>query len=154
MTDDARAGRPAKRPDLGLLDSLAQLSFAVHGALERAAQEHDLSLVQVRLLGILRDREPAMLELATYLGLDKSSVTGLVTRAERRGFVLRTSNPDDRRAVHVALTSKGRELTRVVAKQVERELSSLVKGLSEVDRKRLTTIASQVVLDAAERRGG
>jgi hypothetical protein len=46
---------------LGLLDSLVQLSFAVHSALARVAEKHDLSLIGVRLLGILRDREPAIL---------------------------------------------------------------------------------------------
>ena len=39
-------------------DGLAQLSFLIHGILERRAREHDLSIVQIRLLGVLRDRTP------------------------------------------------------------------------------------------------
>jgi DNA-binding MarR family transcriptional regulator len=152
MTDDAHAKRPRGKPDLGLLDSLVQLSFAVQGALARVAEKHDLSLVQVRLLGILRDREPAMLELSMFLNLDKSSVTGLVSRAAGRGLVQRTTTPEDRRAVHVALTAKGREIAQSFAKQVERELAALVQDVSEVDRKRLSTLASRIVLDDAQRR--
>jgi DNA-binding MarR family transcriptional regulator len=152
MNDDARPGR-FKKPglDLGLLDGLVQLSFAIQGALGRVAEAHDLSLVQVRLLGILRDREPGMLEVATFLDLDKSSVTGLVDRAERRGLVRRASTPDDGRAVRVTLTERGRELTQKFVKQVERELSALVEGLSEADRKRLSTLASQIVYNDAQR---
>src|SRR3954462_10769404 len=71
------------------VDVLVQLSFLVQGVLGRIAAEHDLSLTQVRLLGILRDRRPGMLELARHLGLDKSSMTGLVARAEKRGLVRR-----------------------------------------------------------------
>jgi DNA-binding MarR family transcriptional regulator len=152
MTDDARPRRSAKQEgDLGLLDGLVQLSFAVQGALGRVAEEHDLSLVQVRLLGILRDREPGMLEVAAFLKLDKSSVTGLVDRAERRGLVRRASTPDDGRAVRVGLTGRGRELAQKFTKQVERELVSLVDGLSETDRKRLSALATQIVLNDSQR---
>jgi hypothetical protein len=34
---------------------------------------------------------------------------------------------------------------------VERELSALVEGLSEADRKRLSTLASQIVYNDAQR---
>ncbi len=155
MTERAPAKsdkKTAPKPNLGLLDSLVQLSFAVHAALERVAEKHELSLVQVRLLGILRDREPLMLELAKFLGLDKSSVTGLVSRAERRGLVQRTASPDDGRAVHVALTAAGRELMRGAVKQFERELSTLVGDMSEPDRKRLSELATQIVIGDSERR--
>jgi DNA-binding MarR family transcriptional regulator len=141
-------------PKLTLLDGLVQLSFAVQSAIVRVADGHELSLVQVRLLGILRDREPAMLALATFLNLDKSSVTGLVDRAERRGLVRRTATPEDRRTVRVALTDQGRQLTQKLALQMERELSLLVQGLSEAHRRRLLTIASRIVADDTHRRFG
>lgn len=136
-----------------LLDGLAQLSFAVHAALERVAEKHDLSLAQVRLLGILRDREPAMRELAEFLELDKSSVTGLVSRAEMRGFVKRTASADDGRGVHVAITAKGKELAQTFVRQVEKELAVLVEDLGEADQKRLASLATRVATADARRRG-
>src|SRR5580658_2258388 len=92
---------------LSPVDGLAQLSFVIMGALERRAAEHDLSLAATRLLGVLRDREPTMNELARLLQLDKSSVTGLVDRAERRGLVTRVPSPTDRRSALVRLTGAG-----------------------------------------------
>ena len=138
--------------DLGIVDALVQLSFAVQGVLARVAEGHDLSLIQVRLLGVLRDREPGMMELSGFLGLDKSSVTGLVDRAERRGLVRRTTPPEDRRTVHVALTDRGRELAQAFAAEVERDLVVLVEPLSQADRKRLSVLASRVV--SGEARAG
>jgi DNA-binding MarR family transcriptional regulator len=143
---------PAEQGDLGIVDALVQLSFAVQGVLGRVADGQELSLIQVRLLGILRDREPAMMELAAFLDLDKSSVTGLVDRAERRDLVRRTTSPSDRRAVHVVLTSRGRKLASAFAKDVEREVSSLVAGLAEPDRKRLSALASRIAIDETRRR--
>jgi DNA-binding MarR family transcriptional regulator len=139
-------------PKLTLPDGLAQLSFSVHRAIARVADLHDLSLVQVRLLGILRDREPGMFAVAAFLNLDKSSVTGLVDRAERRGLVRRTTTSEDRRTVRVALTAQGRQLTEKLAQQVEHELSLLVEDLSESDRRRLLAIASQIVVADRQRR--
>src|ERR1700691_1163926 len=104
-------GRDSQREaDLGIVDALAQLSFLVQGTLVRHAATHDLSMIQTQLLGVLRDRVPTMQELARLLELDKSSVTGLVDRAERRGLVKRTPSIDDRRAVGVNLTSSGRRV--------------------------------------------
>jgi DNA-binding MarR family transcriptional regulator len=101
-------GAPAARKQLSPVDGLAQLSFLIQALLERQAAEHDLSIIQTRLLGVLRDRKPTMNELARFLGLDKSSVTGLVDRAERRGLVVRVPSATDRRSVLVSLTDKGR----------------------------------------------
>ena len=57
-----------------LRDGLVQVSFAVIAVLSRVAAEQDLSLTQLRVLGILRDRQPTMAELATYLGLERSGI--------------------------------------------------------------------------------
>src|ERR1700744_206949 len=86
-----------------LRDSLVQVSFAVVAVLSRVAAEHDLSLTQLRVLGILRDREPTMAELATYLGLERSTVSGLIDRAVGRGLVQKTSDRGAGRSVRVSL---------------------------------------------------
>lgn len=128
-----------------IVDTLVQLSFAIQAVLLRIAAQHDLSLVQMRLFGILRDHEPEMLELARYLSLDKSSVTGLVARAERRGLVQRIPSLEDGRVVHVVITLLGRQITDEVAAQVENEVLKLVIGLSEADRIEFARIATLIL---------
>lgn len=93
-----------------LRDSLVQASFTVIAMVSRVAAEEDLSLTQLRMLGILRDREPAMAELATYLGLERSTVSGLIDRAVQRGLVHKTSDAADGRSVRVSLTAAARRL--------------------------------------------
>ena len=107
-TSDSAAQPPA--PDQRhLIDALVTASFATIAVLNRIAAEHDLSLTQIRMLAILRNRRVKMSELADYLGLDKSTVSGLVDRAERRGLLQRTPNLADRRAVDVQLSPVGME---------------------------------------------
>ena len=150
-TDRPTADQDPPAEELGIVDALVQLSFLVHSVLGKVAAEHELSLVQVRLLGVLRDRQPSMMQLAAHLGLDKSSVTGLVDRAERRGLVRRASAEDDRRAVHVALTGRGRALADTFTRQMSSEMAAITEGLGEAARARLAGLASQVV-DHARRR--
>jgi DNA-binding MarR family transcriptional regulator len=151
--NDSKRHRTPAAGDLGIVDGLVQLSFMVQAVLARVATGYDASIVQTRLIGVLRDRELGMAQLARVLNLDKSSTTGLVDRAEGRGLVRRTTVPDDGRAVHVVLTSKGKELANAFAAKVEEQLNVAVEVLSEPERRRLSVLASQVVLHDAATQG-
>jgi MarR family transcriptional regulator, lower aerobic nicotinate degradation pathway regulator len=131
--------------DLDPVDAIVQLSFSVQALLGEIAAEHELSITQLRLLGILRDREPAMLDLARHLKLGKSSVTGLIDRAERRGLVERSTAPQDGRAVHVRLTPEGRRLAEQLTAQAKRALERMLGALPARDRARLSSLAAVVV---------
>lgn len=146
------AGAPA-RQQLSPVDGLAQLSFVIQGMLERRAAEQDLSITQTRLLGVLRDRRPTMNELARLLELDKSSVTGLVGRAERRGLVVRRPSATDRRAVLVSLTDAGRSLVSQAAGGFEADVSSMLGRLAPRDRDTLTRLVSRLLVAHAADQG-
>jgi MarR family transcriptional regulator, lower aerobic nicotinate degradation pathway regulator len=129
-----------------LTDALVELSFLIQATLARLASEHEVSLIQVRLLGILRDREPGIVELADVLNLDKSSVSGLVDRAQRRGLVERASaKSTDGRAIRVLLTAHGRRLASKFAERVSEELAELVKDFSPTQRQRFAAQAARIV---------
>jgi len=153
---------PARRPvltplaaerDLGLVDALAQLSFVIQGVLGHIVAAHGASIVQARLLGILRDRRPTVNELAHLLQLDKSSVTGLVDRAEERGLVSRAPSSTDGRSVQVNLTPAGRRLIDRAVSEFEAEISGLVAGLSQPQLDQLSATATLIVAEDARRRG-
>jgi DNA-binding MarR family transcriptional regulator len=139
--------RPAIRrrsSDPELLDALVQLSFSIHDILAQVAARHDVSVTQVRLFGTLRGREPAMSDLKDHLALEKSSVSGLIDRAERRGLVVRTTGHPDGRAVHVRLTEQGAELATRFADEVYAELETRLAPLSDREQRRLLELAAQL----------
>jgi MarR family transcriptional regulator, lower aerobic nicotinate degradation pathway regulator len=153
MTSETAGEQAAAPRQLSLVDGLAQLSFAVIGLLERRAGEHDLSIIQTRLLGVLRDRRPTMHELARLLGLDKSSATGLVDRAERRGLVMRVPSTTDRRAVLVSLTAEGRSVVSQAAALFEADVSSMLGPLPARDRDALRRLISRLLVARAADQG-
>jgi DNA-binding MarR family transcriptional regulator len=124
----------------GLVDALVQASFATMAVLNRVGAEHDLSLTQLRVLAILRDRRLRVTALAGYLGLEKSTMSGLVDRAEKRGLLQRAPSADDGRAVDLFLTPAGAELVDRGYAQVVRELSHMTRDLAAGERRRLQTL--------------
>jgi MarR family transcriptional regulator, lower aerobic nicotinate degradation pathway regulator len=151
--DDTPPDDTGPSQQLTEVDGLAQLSFVIQGMVERRAAEHDLSVIQTRLLGVLRDRQPTMNELARLLGLDKSSVTGLVDRAERRGLVSRLPSPADGRAVLVSLNEDGRALVTGVAGDFAGDIATLLDVLSPGERTTLAELMSRLLVAHAAGHG-
>ncbi|SER58003.1 DNA-binding transcriptional regulator, MarR family [Propionibacterium cyclohexanicum] len=128
--------------ELSPADALAQLSFLVHARIEAHSGARGLSVTQIRMLGILRDRTPLIGELGARLGLDKSSISGLVGRAARRGLVERVPSAQDRRAIHVQLTDAGRALASSVQADVEADVDTILAPLGTREAALLVHLAS------------
>lgn len=127
------------------VDGIVQVGFEVFGVVSRVAARHDLSLTQFRVLAILRDREPAMSELAAFLGLDRSTISGLVDRAAARGLVRRIVNEADRRSARVALTEEGRELAAIGAKEIAAALQPITAGFASAEGEQFTGLLDRAV---------
>jgi MarR family transcriptional regulator, organic hydroperoxide resistance regulator len=101
-----------------LLDE--QLCFALY-ATSRAMtaryrpmlSELGVTYPQYLVLLVLWERETASVrELGDALGMDYGTLSPILKRLERAGFVKRTRRAEDERVVDVSLTSTGRELER------------------------------------------
>jgi DNA-binding MarR family transcriptional regulator len=130
------------------VDVLVQTSFEVIAIVTRVGAEHDLSLTLVRMLGILRDRTLTMAELANYLGLERSTVTGLVDRAERRGLVTREASAADGRSIELRLSPDGQELADGATEIVGARLRPIVEKLPADIRKALPAALAQLQVPA------
>jgi DNA-binding MarR family transcriptional regulator len=141
-SDLARGGGASEQAEL--IDVLAQSAFATMAVLSGVAADHDLSLTQLRVLAILRDRRVRMSALAAYLGLDRSTMSGLVDRAEKRGLLARAPDPSDGRAVEVFLTRSGADLAAALYTRIEQSLSPATGRLAPAERRRLTALLRQM----------
>ncbi len=136
----AEAPPAAAARDAELLDAIVQTSFRVIGVVSAVAAAHELSLTQLRVLAILRSHTPTISELSDYLGLDRSTVSGLIDRASRRGLVVRAVDAADRRAVRIELTPAGRGLAAEGGAEIADGVAPLVEGLSIAERARLARL--------------
>jgi DNA-binding MarR family transcriptional regulator len=129
----------------GLIDALVQSAFVTMAVLNKLGTENDLSLSQLRVLAILRDRRLRITVLANYLGLEKSTMSGLVDRAEKRGLLQRAPSTGDGRAVDVFLSPAGAELAERLAGVVEQSLSPVINRLPPADQRRLQALLERML---------
>ncbi len=141
--------KQAPASDEGLADALVTTAFVTMAMINKIGAENDLSLSLIRVLGILWDRRPRMVELADYLGLEKQTMSGLIARAEKRGLVARAPNEEDGRATDVFLTSEGAKLVKRVRVQGRQALAPVIEQLSTSDQQLLQKLL-QRMLEARE----
>ena len=124
--------QPKPRNDTSIQDDATRLHAAV-SALVRIYQFrdrdriccHDISVTQCYALEVLIEAGPLRSqELAAALKLDKSTTTRVVDALVRKAYVERTPHLEDRRAVSLRATARGRKLYDringdLIAQQVE-----------------------------------
>lgn len=128
-----------------LVDALGHAAFVTMGPLTGLAADAGLSLTGLRVLAILRDRRLRIGDLARYLGLEKSTMTGLVGRAERKGLLLRAPNEQDARAVDVVLTDRGHEVAAELERAIRDALEPLTGRLDATDRHTLRVLLERML---------
>lgn len=88
--------------------------------------------------------------LAGWLQVTPRSATEVVDALEELGLVVRSADPDDRRAVFVGLTDQGRETAREIRAARKAQTETLLEELSEQDRAQLRS-SLLTLLEAARR---
>lgn len=117
-----------------ILDKLAQ------AGLDHVAPSHGDVLVY-----LLKVRTCRMTDLAKAVGRSKSTLTTLVEKLEREGFLLREADSDDNRAVVVRLTQKGLQL-QPAFESISNDLENLLTSrLSEEEIQTLDRLLRKAV---------
>lgn len=108
------------------------------GLLREGLLDTPYSLTQARVLYEL-GRAPAArsTDLAGQLGLDPGYLSRLVQKFERQGLVRRSTAPEDRRAVNLSLTAKGREEFSRLDVRSRAEVRSLLHQLDHPRQQQL-----------------
>lgn len=120
--------------EMQLADALVRVTNLVQHVFADVSKRHDLTSQQTQVLCLLADRPVGMTELCQLLYLEKSSVTGLVDRVQRRGLVSRCRDEQDRRACRVELTADGSRLAERTHAAVAARLDELAAELPAPDR--------------------
>jgi DNA-binding MarR family transcriptional regulator len=137
----------------GLADALVRLSHLVQYVFADVSRQHNLTPQQTQLLCMLTRGPVGMTELSRLLHLEKSSLTGLVDRVERRGLVARMPDARDRRACQIALTSQGARLAVEAHDDVTARLETLAGELRAGEKDRLTSAIGQILAEDAAATG-
>ena len=128
-----------------LIRRLHQISTSVFAERMKAAGI-DITSVQFAALTVLHEKPGIdQATLAQEIAYDRATIGGVVDRLERKGWVLRKVNQDDRRARQVTLTEEGTEMLAVVAPIVATLQADILAQLTLTERTSFIALASKAV---------
>lgn len=128
-------------------DPTTELASAIIGASARlvrlagGAADVTLSIPQVRLLALIDRGSARVTELARRERCAQPTMTSLLDRLERDGYVTRTRDATDGRAVLVAVTDRGRAELDSARTSMAAAIAPTLLGLTEAQRATLRAAA-------------
>jgi DNA-binding MarR family transcriptional regulator len=137
----------SERPDLDYSRLSSVLRIELAGKLLTQAANRGLAALNMKLweyevLSVLRRQGPPFQLLVTEIAkasmVTSAAMTSRIDRLEAKGFVKRKPNSDDRRAVSVLLTAKGRDLINRALEARVKVADDLMAALTERDREVLS----------------
>lgn len=107
----------------------------------------DVTTMQIWIIGYLydhRDREVYQKDIERDFTITRSTVTGILKLMEKKGFIRRTTVPEDARLKKLILLEKGEVLLKGVRSHIEQTEKMLVQGLSEEEVETLFRLLEQI----------
>lgn len=99
---------------------------------KKIQKEQGVSIPQLMCLDFLGSKDnfrSTQIEIARYLNLNASTMSGIVKRLEGKGFVARLPNPEDKRTVFISLTANGAKLLEASPQLLHKRLSKKLEKL-------------------------
>lgn len=137
---------------MAVIGQLWRTSQIAMRAVEANLRQYDLDmagfdvLLTLRRQGGERDKGIALTpgELARDMMMSPPAMTNRIDRLAKRGLVKRRADPDDRRALRVALTREGRALADAAVETHLKTEEALLADLSQQERDQLTNLLARL----------
>jgi len=103
-------------------------------------REFGISIPQYLCLNFLRTSETyraTATEIGLHLNLNASTVTGIVSRLEKKGYVARLLNPEDKRSSFIYLTALGDKIIKTIPNLLQDKLTLKLQELQPEELQQL-----------------
>ncbi len=142
----------ARRPDvdprpMALFGRLTRADTLANAAIAATLRPHGLSRGEFDVLATLYrgGEELSAGALAGALLLSPAATTNRLDRLQAAGLLTRSPDPADGRSVRVGLTNAGRELLERSVEDHLQGLGTLLHGLSDDERERLSDLLARLL---------
>jgi DNA-binding MarR family transcriptional regulator len=124
------------------MQSLRRIFKALQNYSHEVSNEYGITGPQLWVLKtVFKNGGLPLGELSQKMYLHPSTVTGVVDRLEKKGYVSRDRDPEDRRVVMVQLTPKGKRLAKRAPNPVQ---GKMIHGLRQLRKEKLEFIHESV----------
>ena len=122
---------------MNVVKMLKQIMDSIKQNIEQEFKELNLTGTQGMLMGTLaHGGEMKISDLSEHMGLSNSTVSGIVDRLEKQGFLERRRSKEDRRVVYVTVTSEFKKKAKNHFDRVEKKVNDIINEATqqEVDK--------------------
>ena len=124
---------------------------------KKIQKEYGVSIPQVLCLNFLQDSpnyQSTQGEIRKFLSLNSSTVSGIINRLEKKGYLARLQKSGDKRVVNIALTSSGDQLLSTIPPLLHEQLSEKLQNLEAAELEKvehsLETLITLLDIDKVE----
>ncbi|MFS0749181.1 MarR family winged helix-turn-helix transcriptional regulator [Oceanobacillus sp. 1P07AA] len=83
-------------------------------------------------------------EISEAVLINTGSITYVIDKLEKNGLLTRSDSPDDRRAVYIEITDKGKEIMDDIFPKHQRVIEEIFDGISEEEKQTVIDVLKQV----------
>jgi DNA-binding MarR family transcriptional regulator len=117
---------------------LTYCAWTVSRALMQELRQFRLNVAEWRIIAIIGSFAPlSTRHLVAYTTLEKTSVSRATSSLIRRGYVMRSIDPEDKRLLLLRLSGRGKTLYRQMVARARRFEQALLRGMSAVEVRRM-----------------
>jgi MarR family transcriptional regulator, organic hydroperoxide resistance regulator len=131
---------------------LNRAAHQLREAMDHEATAHGITIRgQIVLTAIVQSsynkevKPLSQLALSTLLGLDKTTMTAVLDKLEGQGLLVRTPDPNDRRARIPVATEAGRELQNTLYHKLQAIEEHMMSDLSAAERDQLRDMLRRII---------
>lgn len=119
---------------LNILIKLRKIIRSINLESKRIEKEYSISIPQLLTLQFLssqKNYQSSARELKSYLKLNPSTISGIISRLEKKRLIAKLPKFDDKRISHIALTDSGMNLLKNAPTTLFEQLSMELQDLDE-----------------------
>ena len=131
------AVKSTKLDSLEIIVSIRKIVRSLNLESKAIQKDFGLSITQLLCLGHLQSstaNQSTHKELMNILSLNSSTITGILKRLEKRGYIERLNNESDKRAKTITLTPSGIKLLEETPNVLHNRLSQKLQILSSEEK--------------------
>jgi DNA-binding MarR family transcriptional regulator len=146
-----KIARQAEKPAERGFRALIRLSGLLDRAMQPYFGRHGISRSQWGVLRVLQRAERdgstgiRLVDLGESLFVRPPSVSGLVARMERLGYVARSASTEDLRSTEIRLTQEGRNLIDRILLNHATQIETVMRGLNAQEQKLLFPLLERLI---------
>lgn len=131
-----------------ILISIRKIVRSINLESKRIQKEHGMSIPQYLCLNYLSTQpeyKSTAKDIGAHLKLNASTVTGIISRLELKGYLAKLPNKGDRRSVYIYLTALGEKTISTIPGVLHEKLEKKLKNLSNSELEDLQRSLSLLV---------